>query len=61
MKNEHGFTEVIDEPFLVHHSWYPEVKPYFPVKGKFMQGKKQRVFSISIYPTFCPFCGNEYE
>ena len=59
MKQEHGFTEVIDEPFFVHHSVYPDVKPYFPMKGKYLHGKRQRTFEINVYPSFCPFCGEK--
>ena len=61
MTEQKGFTEVIDEPDFVNKSWYPEVKPYFPMKGVYMEGKRKRKFEVSFYPTFCLFCGEKYE
>jgi len=61
MQAEHGFTEVVETPFFKNHSIYPEVTPYFPIEGKYMQGKKKRVFKVNLYPTFCPFCGVKYK
>jgi len=61
MKQEAGFTEVTEAPFFVNYSIYPSVKPYFPVVGKYMQGKKSRRYKVNLYPTFCQFCGKKYE
>jgi hypothetical protein len=57
MEQESGFTEVVSEPGFVNISIYPEEVPYFPITGRYMTGKKSRVFKISLYPTYCPFCG----
>ena len=61
MTEQKGFTEVIDEPFFVNYAIYPVVKPYFPIKGAYMEGKRKRKFEVSFYPTFCLFCGEKYE
>jgi hypothetical protein len=57
MKEEYGFTEVLEAPMWKYYSIYPDIKPYFPIVGKYLQGKKSRKFSVSMYLTFCPFCG----
>ena len=61
MTEQKGFTEVIDEPDFVHKSWYPKVKPYFPIVGKYMEGSRKRKFEVSLYPTFCLFYGEKFE
>jgi hypothetical protein len=61
MKGVQGFTEVVEAPFWKNYSLYPDIKPYFPVVGKYLQGNRSRKFEISIYPTYCPFCGQKLE
>jgi hypothetical protein len=61
MQEERGFTEIVEEVDFVNHSIYPTVKPYFPTKGKYRQGKRVVTFKISVYPTYCPFCGEKID
>lgn len=49
-----------------YKSWYPVVRPYFNVIIKSTYAKKDGSESrskyehVSIFPTYCPFCGKKY-